>query len=97
MAKVTPDDVVKRRVLQSFTAPSGRVLEYAFDGRCGGDDPVLFHFHPLWMNGFGMGPPYLTYKMYRKPKLPDPGWEALPWKIVSFNRAGYGNRQREQE
>ena len=74
MAKIAPSD--KRRVLQSFTAPSGRVLEYAFDGRCGGDDPVLFHFHPLWMAGFGMPSPYLTYEMYRKPKLPDAGWEA---------------------
>lgn len=88
MAKVAP--LPERRILQSFTAPSGRVLEYAFDGRCAVGDPVLFHFHALGMNGMGMGPPFLSYKMYRKPPLPVTEWALLPFRIVAINRAGYG-------
>eukprot|EP01036_Dinobryon_divergens_P031963 gene31963-41462_t len=90
LPKITLTDA--RGVLQSFTAPSGRVLEYGLDGRCSNEDPVLFHFHGQFINdiGLGLGPPYLTYKMYRRPQLPAAGWAALPWKIVSINRAGYG-------
>jgi pimeloyl-ACP methyl ester carboxylesterase len=90
---IKPKDEIRK--LQSFTSPSGRVVEYALDGRCGNGDPVLFHFHGQFINdiGVGLGPPYLTYKMYRRPQLPESGqagWALLPWKIVSINRAGYG-------
>ena len=51
-SEIKPTDEIRK--LQSFTSPSGRVVEYALDGRCGNGDPVLFHFHGQYINDIGV-------------------------------------------